>query len=99
MRDQAQVTGSGQEQFADDLRSAQYSNNIDWCRNDKTWKDASTTELAVELVPIAGSSGASTGESTTDNAQLQAQHPPDQGPLAPPREQAEPSFDERRKVK
>jgi len=98
MRDQAQVTGSAQEPL---------SNAINWFRlNDNTLKDASTTGLAIELVPIAGSSGISTRESTVDNAQIQAQHPahqghqrPAQGPLAPPREQAEPSFDERRKVK
>jgi hypothetical protein len=107
MGDQAQVTGSAQEPDADDRRRAwDLSNGIDWYRNDKTLKDTSTTELSIELVPIAGSSGVSTGESTADNAQMQAQHPADQGhqmpaqgPLAPPREQAEPSFNERRKVK
>jgi hypothetical protein len=107
MQDQAQVTGSGEEPDADDRRRVwDLSNDIDWYRNDKTSKDASTTELSIELVPIAGSSGVSTRESTADNAQMQAQHPADQGhqrpaqgPLAPPREQAEPSFDERRKVK
>jgi hypothetical protein len=107
MRDQAQVTASAQEPDADDHRRAQdLRNKLDWYQNGTTSKSPSTTN-AIELIPILKSSGVSTEGSTADNAEAQAQDSTNQGiqrstqapAIAPPREQAEPSFDERRKVK